>query len=301
MPLREYSLGHVLLLKIRDEFDEHDLPKMINVRRATVETCCPVMTRLQAAQLTHRLLPHDDGLHLRFFLQEREKHRQTIPLQGGVAIPKNGDAFRIEAQAVRQALDEVRQNIALVVDPALSFDELTRRTVSSSERRALRQLLSKRRGKQIDLPGFGENPIHAPIVPSTMPVGTPLLVSAEMGAFSREEVILENIRRIDANGTEIVDLELGSSIPMVRDAYGPVAAYNALLIGVPVLFVPNRTIQDPASMRLPAAWPLESRINTEFSDPPPLETVDWQGFRPFCLNFHQIRPLFRPPATTPIS
>jgi hypothetical protein len=268
MTVREYSLGHIVLVGINEEFDDHNLPKLISAKRATVETCCPVIRRLQAAYLKHRLVPHVDGLRMQFFLQERDKHLQAFPLQDGIVIPKNGDAFRIEAQAVRQSVDSVRQNIAFVTDPALNFDELTSQSISSFERIALRRLLAKERGGLIDLPSIGENPIFAPIVPRTLPVGTPLLITAEMGEFLSGSVVLENIRRVDANSVEFVDPEIGSSLTMQRDVYGPIAAYNTHLI---------------------AAKDLGVRAKLEV-----VVIREWAEAKPIAFHLMKVHPLFGP-------
>jgi hypothetical protein len=192
-------------------------------------------------------------------------------LEGGIAIPANGDAFRIEAQAVRHALESVQRNIALVIDPALTLDELISETTSASELRALRQIVAKQRGGLLFLPGLGENPIVVPEVPRTLPVGTSLLIAAEMGEFSPGSVMLENIRRIGDDGIEFVDPQLGSRIPMTRDTYGPIAAFNALLI---------------------AAHDIKARVRLEV-----VVVRDWARASP--IGFHLVRahPLFGPHPT----
>jgi len=202
-------------------------------------------------------------------LRERAKPKYSIPLAGGVFVPKNGDGFRFEAQAVRHALEEVRQRIALVTDPALTLDDLISESTPASERKALRQLIARQRGGLLHLPGFGENPIAVPEVPRTLPVGTSLLITAEIGEFSPGSVRLQNIRRVGGDGIELVDPELGSSLPMTRNAYGPIAAYNALLI---------------------TAHDIKARVRLEV-----VVVRNWAHAHP--IGFHLVRahPLFGPP------
>lgn len=265
MPIREFSLGHIVLFEPNADFNEVTLPRHAQARRATLETCCPVIRLLQSADLCHKYSPGIDGLRIHYFLRERARPKYSIPLAGGVVIPANGDGFRIEAQAVRHALEEMRQRISLVTDPTLPLDELIAETTPASERKALRQLIAKRRGGLLHLPGIGENPIVVPEVPRTLPVGTSLLITAEIGEFSPGSVRLESIRRVGDDGFDFVDPQLGSRIPMTRDTYGPVAAFNALLIAahdikarvrLEVVVVRNWTHARPVGFHLVRAHPL---------------------------------------------
>jgi hypothetical protein len=189
-------------------------------------------------------------------------------LAGGVVIPANGDGFRIEAQAVRHALEEMRQRISLVTDPTLTLDELIAETTPASERKALRQLIAKQRGGLLHLPGIGGNPIVVPEVPRTLPVGTSLLITAEIGEFSPGSVRLESIRRVGDDGFEFVDPQLGSRIPMTRDTYGPVAAFNALLI---------------------AAHDIKARVRLEV-----VVVRNWAHAHPIRFHLVRVHPLFGP-------
>lgn len=268
MPIREFSLGHIVLLGPNEDFTEVSLPRFAKTRRATLETCCPVIRLLQSADLCHKYSPAVDGLRIHFLLRERARPKYAIPLAGGVVVPENGDGFRLEAQAVRHALEEVRQRIALVTDPALTLDELISETTPAKERKALRQLIAKQRGGLLHLPGFGENPIAVPKVPRTLPVGTSLLITANIGTFSPGGVQLENIRRVGDDGIEFVDPKLGSCLPMTRDTYGPVAAFNALLI---------------------AAHDIKVRVRLEV-----VVVRNWAHAHPIKLHLVKVHPLFGP-------